>query len=131
MPKIQVVCGVARRTRGSQEQIFLAKRGPGGPHEGLWEFPGGKVEPGETDAQAIERELMEELGCKIDVLSKIGLTEDNRIQLTALSVRFHAPPSCLEAEAIGWHNLDSLCDLDMPPCDEAIVSLLLHAQNGL
>jgi 8-oxo-dGTP diphosphatase len=131
MQKLQVVCGVAQRTQDSKEQVFLAKRGSGGPHAGLWEFPGGKVETGESDSQAIERELLEELGCEIDVLSTIGLTEDNRIQLTALVVRFHAPPACLEAEAIAWHDLDALCDLGMPPCDKAIVTLLLHQQNGV
>jgi 8-oxo-dGTP diphosphatase len=131
MPKVRVVCGVAQRTHSDQAQVFLAKRGPGGPHAGLWEFPGGKVEAGESDVQAIQRELQEELGCEIEVLNPLGTEEDSRILLVAMAVRFFAPPQCLDAEAIAWWDLSALHDLPMPPCDQKIVQLILPPQNRL
>jgi 8-oxo-dGTP diphosphatase len=101
------------------------------PHAGLWEFPGGKVEPGETDAQAIQRELKEELGCPIRVLAPLGSAEDDRILLVALGVRFSAPPKGLENQAIAWTNLGELGELPMPPCDKQILQLILSQQNHL
>lgn len=61
---VDVVCAVIRR----QDRILLAQRPPGKRLAGLWEFPGGKVDPGETPAIALHRELMEELGCEVHIL---------------------------------------------------------------
>lgn len=61
---IEVVCGVI----GNEDGCFLACLRPRGKHlGGLWEFPGGKVEPGESPAHALERELREELGVDVAV----------------------------------------------------------------
>ncbi|RZA12477.1 MAG: NUDIX domain-containing protein, partial [Lysobacteraceae bacterium] len=59
MKRIQVVAGVLRDAQG---RVLLARRPEGRDLAGLWEFPGGKVEPGETPANALARELREELG---------------------------------------------------------------------
>ena len=56
--RIRVVAGVARRG----EEILLTQRPPGGRHALMWEFPGGKIEPGESPEAALARELREELG---------------------------------------------------------------------
>lgn len=61
---VDVVCAVIRRG----EQILLAQRPPGKRLAGLWEFPGGKVDAGEAPEEALHRELMEELGCEVEVL---------------------------------------------------------------
>ena len=122
-----MVCGVAERNGA----LFLAKRGPGGPHAGLWEFPGGKVEPGETDAEALHRELLEELGCSVTIGPALGQAKDERIELHALAIQFVDAPRGLEAEAIGWHSTDALGALSMPPCDRQILEHLKVNQKRL
>jgi 8-oxo-dGTP diphosphatase len=62
-PVTQVAVGVLVRADGA---VLLADRPPGKPYAGHWEFPGGKIEPGETVEQALERELREELGVRIE-----------------------------------------------------------------
>jgi len=55
-------------------RVFVARRGDDGSYAGYWEFPGGKVESGESDAEALAREYLEEFGCPIRVLEPLGET---------------------------------------------------------
>jgi len=64
---IDVVCAVIE----SDGRILAARRSPGRPHAGLWEFPGGKVRDGETPAQALVREIREELGIDIVIIKPL------------------------------------------------------------
>lgn len=73
MKKTQVVCGVIR----SQEGVLIARRGKG-IRENIWEFPGGKVEEGESHEAAIKREIKEELELDVRVLKRIICIEDQR-----------------------------------------------------
>ena len=59
---VRVAAAVLLRPDG---QVLLAQRPPGKPYEGYWEFPGGKLEPGETPRVALDRELREELGIEV------------------------------------------------------------------
>ncbi len=63
-PALHVAVGVLRGPGG---RVFTAQRRPGTPGAGEWEFPGGKVEPGETAEQALGRELREEIGIRVTV----------------------------------------------------------------
>ena len=77
MQMIEVAAGVVRRADG---RVLICRRT--GRLEGLWEFPGGKLEPGETPAQCLERELMEELDLRVhagDVLAEVEREENGRM----------------------------------------------------
>ena len=65
---LQVVCAVIGNETG---QILSAQRGPGMSLAGKWEFPGGKVEPGEEPAAALIREIKEELGCTVEIIESL------------------------------------------------------------
>ncbi len=54
--------------------VLCAQRGPHGTLAGLWEFPGGKIEPDETARDALEREIAEELGCDVEVGNEVTTT---------------------------------------------------------
>lgn len=69
---VLVVAAVIRKDHDPEKRILLVRRGPGQSGAGCWEFPGGKVEPGEEPVQALEREIDEELGIKISVGELIG-----------------------------------------------------------
>jgi 8-oxo-dGTP pyrophosphatase MutT (NUDIX family) len=69
-----VVAGALVRGEGAEARLLLQQRPLGKHHGGLWEFPGGKVEPGETPAEALARELAEELGIAVDPADCVPLT---------------------------------------------------------
>lgn len=76
MKKITVVSAVICDTMEDKQKIFAAQRGYG-QFQGLWEFPGGKIEEGETPKQALVREIKEELSSKISVGDLIDTVEYN------------------------------------------------------
>jgi 8-oxo-dGTP diphosphatase len=72
-------------------RVLIARRRPGASQAGMWEFPGGKVRPGESPAQCLKREIQEELGIEIAVSEFFGESvyayEDKTIRLLAYRVR--------------------------------------------
>jgi (d)CTP diphosphatase len=88
-------------------RLLLARRGAGDPHAGLWELPGGKLEPGESLAQCLRRELGEELGIDARVGSRFcsarHRTPSRTIVLEALVVEgFDGEPEAREHDALAW-----------------------------
>lgn len=125
-----MVAGVIRDVRG---RILLARRTEGRDLAGLWEFPGGKVEPGETPGAALTRELREELGIEA-VAGKPVLcvpldSPGKRLLLDVREVAFSGTPRGLEGQALAWVPLRKLADYPMPPADVPVVALLL-SQHG-
>jgi 8-oxo-dGTP diphosphatase len=105
--------------------LFLAaQRKPGGPRGLLWEFPGGKVEPGESDEVALEREIREELDCVVRVGGRVAEAEHSYPDLSLTLVLYRCEllrgePKLLDAHALAWETADRLtalpfCEADQP-----------------
>ncbi|MFI5494955.1 (deoxy)nucleoside triphosphate pyrophosphohydrolase [Actinoplanes sp. NPDC051859] len=96
---------------------------------GRWEFPGGKVEPGETDAEALARECVEELGVHVEVGPRVGpdvpLAHGRAVlRVFAVTLRDGDVPQALEHTAMRWLAVDELHSVPWLPADEPIVAEL-------
>lgn len=120
----------------SEGQVLVQKRAAKRSMAGLWEFPGGKVEPGERPEDALVRELNEELGIAVhpDALEPLSfasapLGEKHLLLLLYLCRKWSGVPTALDAEAIAWEAFDALPKLAMPPADVPLIRALM-AQAG-
>lgn len=130
---VHVVAGVLVDPRG---RILLARRTAGRDLAGAWEFPGGKLEPGETPFQALDRELHEELGIRIHsmepLISVAQAYKDKRIVLDVYRVtRFSGRPRDREKQALAWSPIEKLCTYPMPPADRPVVAALTQPAHYL
>ena len=112
-------------------RVLVQQRPVGKSMAGLWEFPGGKVEPGETPEAALVRELHEELGIEVDACDLIAgpfasepLSGRHLIMLVYICRSWRGTPEAREAAAIAWHHPAELHDLPMPPADGPLVAFL-------
>ena len=112
-------------------RVLLAQRPAGKPLAGLWEFPGGKVNPGETPEMALIRELSEELG--IDVAASClapftfaSYTYPDFHLLMPLYIcrKWSGIPIAREGQRLAWVRPDRLGDYPMPPADPPLVAML-------
>jgi 8-oxo-dGTP diphosphatase len=125
-PRLRVVAGLIPDPSGLR---FLVQQRP--PHKDralLWEFPGGKVEPGETDAQALVREGREELAVELSVGQLLWTTvheyADVSVELLLHGARIiHGTPHALQAKAIRFLTPTEM--LELPFCEADVP--LLHA----
>ena len=93
-------------------------------HGGLWEFPGGKREPGETDADTAARELQEELGVAVSrVEGELFAVHDHGspFHIVFVPVAIDGEPACLEHSALRWATPEELLTLDLAPSDRRFV----------
>lgn len=121
---------VAAALIDSAGRVLMQQRKPGGPVGGLWEFPGGKVEPGETPASALVREIAEELGVILREadLAAVGTAREarNPYVITLYTCRaWQGEPQCLTEAAIAWYDPAALPALPMPPLDVPLAQDLL------
>src|SRR5690606_20325509 len=133
LPTVHVVAGVITDTRG---RILLARRAPGRELAGLWEFPGGKVEPGESPEAALARELEEELGIGIDVGAPLmtvpHLAPSRHLRLDVRRVAaWRGSAKGREGQALAWVQPEKLPRYDMPAPDRPVVAALLQPDHCL
>ena len=133
MKIICVVAAVICDSIQTKHRIYATARGYG-DYKGQWEFPGGKIEPGETAQQALKREIAEELDTEIAVHDKIGTIEYDY-------PAFHLSMDCFwcevlsgdlvlkEAEAARWLAKDELDSVQWLPADQTILEKIREAMS--
>lgn len=112
-------------------KILITRRGPGGDMAGKWEFPGGKLEPGETAAECLRREIWEELRLRIEVgefIAKSIFRQPGReIVLLAYWARWlSGEPVLTVHDEFQWITLPELANFDFAPADIPVVAALLR-----
>ncbi|WP_375599269.1 8-oxo-dGTP diphosphatase MutT [Devosia sp. Naph2] len=115
----------------ADRRVLIAQRPEGKSMAGLWEFPGGKVEPGETPEAALIRELAEELEIEtkeacLAPLSFASHSYESVHLLMPLYVcrKWQGTPQTREHKALKWVRPQALRDYPMPPADEPLIAAL-------
>ena len=126
MSEATVVVAAAVVQRG--ESYLVTRRLRGTHLEGMWEFPGGKCEAGETHAACLRREILEELGCGVEVGEKLLTVAhdyaDRRVELHFFRCAMTGEPAPLLGQDIRWVNRAELRSLEFPPADADLIRLL-------
>lgn len=122
---------VAAALTDPQGRILVQRRPAGKAMAGLWEFPGGKVEPGEAPEAALVRELAEELGVTVSARDLTPLTfatapvgERTLLLLLYRCDRWLGEPQPIDADVLDWRTPAGLRDLAMPPADLPFIDVL-------
>ncbi|MBF0094035.1 MAG: (deoxy)nucleoside triphosphate pyrophosphohydrolase [Alphaproteobacteria bacterium] len=112
-------------------RVLLAQRPPGKSMAGLWEFPGGKVQPGETPEAALIRELDEELGIDVRASCLAPLSfashsyEDFHLLMPVYACRtWKGRVTAREGQQLAWAGIGKLASYPMPPADVPLIAIL-------
>jgi mutator protein MutT len=127
---IRVLAAVIRRG----DDYLLCRRPAHKRHGGLWEFPGGKLEAGESLLDAARRELMEELGVEVSSLGRTLLVvhdEGSCFRIEFVEVEIAGRPSALEHEEIAWLGQLEIKERDLAPSDRMFVVSCLRGARAL
>lgn len=116
----------------AQGCVLLAQRPQGKSLAGMWEFPGGKLEPGETPEAALVRELDEELGIVAEGLEpftfvSFAYPDFHLVMLLYWCRRWQGQPRGRDGQALRWERPGAMAALPMPPADVPLVAALLAA----
>lgn len=117
-------------------RVLCAQRGGSGPLSGLWEFPGGKIEPGEAPGAALTREIYEELRCHITVGDQVTTTRHDYEFATVTLTTFYCSltdghPSLTEHIDMRWLAPDELRTLEWAPADIPAMALVEKRLTGI
>jgi len=112
-------------------RVLLQQRPDGKPMAGLWEFPGGKLEPGELPEAALIRELREELGIDVEAaclapatFASEALGDRHLLLLLYACRKWKGAPQALHATALRWVRPIDMHGLPMPPADRPLIGLI-------
>ncbi|MFQ7574405.1 MAG: (deoxy)nucleoside triphosphate pyrophosphohydrolase [Lachnospira sp.] len=131
MKTVRVVAAVIKATNENGEPIIFATQRGYGDFKGGWEFPGGKIEEGETQQEALKREIMEELDTEISIGKLIDTVEYDY-------PTFHLSMDCFwceivkgdlvlkEHEASSWLTKKQLYDIEWLPADISIIDTIIN-----
>ncbi len=131
MNVVEVAAGLIHR----EGRYLIARRKSGTHLAGLWEFPGGKREGGESLAECLERELREELGVRINRPIPYRTVRHDYLEKTVELHFFHCAieegeASPIDCEEIRWVRPEEFIDFEFPPADRAIIDALrCHAEE--
>ncbi|HXG48522.1 MAG TPA: 8-oxo-dGTP diphosphatase MutT [Methylomirabilota bacterium] len=125
MTTIEVAAGLVFRAG----RLLITQRPAGGHLAGLWEFPGGKREPGESFEECLRRELLEEVGIEVDMLETVeSISHDypeKRVRLEFLRCRWRAgEPRPLGCAAVAWVGPADLTRYEFPAADARLLRRL-------
>ena len=126
MNHFAVAAGVLCDSAG---RVLIAERLDGGPFQGLWDFPGGKIAPGETSVEALARELAEELGIEVTVCSSfmnLRHEYDDRIVSIEFFIvsEWNSDPVGREGQELRWVPTHALDARELLPADMPVVEAL-------
>jgi mutator protein MutT len=112
---------------------FLVTRRQAGVHlAGMWEFPGGKIDPDETHADALRREIREELDADVTIGSLVLATthaySEKTLTLYFYRCRLLADPRPMLGQEMRWVDRDELQTLGFPPADEELIAVLTRRE---
>lgn len=133
-PTKSIVVAAAVITNG--DRVLAAQRGPAMSLPGKWEFPGGKIEPGETGRTALTREIYEELSCTIDVGNEIVTASHDYEFGTVTLTTYYATiidrfPVPSEHSEIRWCTCQELALLDWAPADIPTVNRVQRSLEAM
>jgi 8-oxo-dGTP diphosphatase len=122
---------VAAALLNESGRVLVQRRPAGGEMAGLWEFPGGKVEAGETPEEALVRELREELSIDVDVaalkascFASVPRKDKQMVMLLYTCDKWTGTPSPIVASEVRWVRPKDLQGLEMPAADLPLIPLL-------
>ena len=111
--------------------LLVTRRQPGVHLEGLWEFPGGKIDPAETHVDALRREIVEELAVDVAVRDLVLATShaypDRTVVLYFYNCDLQGTPTPLLGQEMRWVRREELAGLAFPPADEELIAMLRGA----
>jgi mutator protein MutT len=121
MTQIPVVAAIITR----ENKVLLGRRPDHKRHGGLWEFPGGKIAEGETEGDAVTRELLEEFGVEATTVGSVVYEcrdPGSQFLVQFLDVDIRGTPEPTEHAEIGWFEPTVLRTLSLAPCDARFVA---------